>query len=358
MPLVAPGSPVERARTLADELMRPAAESVDRTVVPRSHVDAWARAGLLGLAGPPSHGGGGTPAPVVREVTEVLAGACGATWFVTAQHATPLAALTASGNAALRDRWLPGLCSGEVLAGVGVAQLRRPGPPAVTATRVDGGWRFDGHVGWLTSWGLCDVLLLGGASPDGRTVLVLLPARETDGLTASEPLALAVMSATGTVALDLDGLLVADEDVVDVQPTGQWLAADAAKTANVGPHTFGLQREAMRRLDDTAARRGDATAAALAQQLGREGDRLRRVAYVLMDDVPAQEQLDDRLAVRAAALDLSVRATTALVAATGGRAMALDAAPQRLAREAVFHLVQAQTAPVREATLQLLRDVS
>jgi hypothetical protein len=38
--------------------------------------------------------------------------------------------------------------------------------------------------------------------------------------------------------------------------------------------------------------------------------------------------------------------------------MSLDAAPQRLAREAVFHLVQAQTPPVREATLQLLRDVS
>ena len=358
MPLVPPGSPVERARALADELLRPAAESVDRTVVPRSHVDAWARAGLLGLAGPPSHGGAGAPAPVVREVTEVIAGACGATWFVTAQHAMPLAALTGSGNQALRDRWLPGLCSGQVLAGVGVAQLRRPGPPAVTASRVPGGWRFDGHVGWLTSWGICDVLLLGGVSADGRTVLALLPARETDGLTASEPLALAVMSATRTVALDLDGLVIGDDDVVDVQPTGQWLAADAAKTANVGPHSFGLQREAVRRLADTATRRGDATAAALAQQLGLEGDRLRRVAYVLVDDVPAQDQRDDRLAVRAAALELSVRTTTALVAATGGAAMALDAAPQRLAREAVFHLVQAQTAPVREATLQLLRDLS
>jgi hypothetical protein len=36
----------------------------------------------------------------------------------------------------------------------------------------------------------------------------------------------------------------------------------------------------------------------------------------------------------------------------------LAAAPQRLAREAVFYLVQAQTPQVREATLQLLRDVS
>ena len=47
---------------------------------------------------------------------------------------------------------------------------------------------------------------------------------------------------------------------------------------------------------------------------------------------------------------------TALVAATGGAAMSLDAAPQRLAREAVFYLVQAQTPPVRQAVLQLWRD--
>ena len=358
MSSAASGSPLDRARALADELLRPAAEQVDRTVVPRSHLDAWGRAGLLGLAGPVSHGGGGSPAPLVRQVTEVVAGACGATWFVTAQHSMPLATLTASGNEPLRERWLWGLCSGEVLAGVGVAQLRRPGPPAVTAIRVAGGWRFDGRVGWLTSWGICDVLLLGGVSADGTTVLALVPAREGDGLTASEPHALSAMSATRTVSLELAGLLVADADVVDLLPTAQWLAADAVKTANVGAHTFGLQREAVRRLDETAARRSDATAAALAQQLGSEGDRLRRVAYVLVDDVPAGEQLDDRLAVRAAALELTVRTTTALVAATGGGAMALDAAPQRLAREAVFHLVQAQTGPVREATLQLLRDVS
>lgn len=349
--------PVLRARALADELLRPAAEQVDRTVVPRSHLDAWGRAGLLGLAGPREHGGGGAPAPVVREVIEVLAGACGATWFVAAQHATPLAALAESSNGVLRERLLPGLCAGEVLAGVAVAHLRRPDRP-VTATRTADGWVLDGHVGWLTGWGICDVLLLGGSTEDGRTVLALVPAQEAPGLRASAPLALAAMQATRTVTLDLGGLEVAEQDVVDVLATRDWLAADAAKTANAGPHTFGLQSEAVRRLAQTASRRDDGTAAALAQQLGREGERLRRVAYTLVDEVPAGEQLADRLAVRASALELVVRTTTALVAATGGAGMSLDAAPQRLAREAVFHLVQAQTAPVREATLQLLRDLS
>jgi alkylation response protein AidB-like acyl-CoA dehydrogenase len=349
-------SPVELARSLADDLLRPAAEQVDRSVVPRSHLDAWGTAGLLGLAGPPAYGGAGAPAAVVREVAEVLAGACGATWFVATQHAMPLATLAASSNEELKQRLLPGMCDGSLLSGVAVAQLRRPGPPAVVATRTDGGWRVDGHVGWMTSWGICDVFLLGAVSPDGDVVLAMVPAREGAGLTASEPLQLAAMQATRTVTLDLDGYVVRDEDVAAVAPLDDWRAVDAAKTANPSPHTFGLQREIVRRLADTASRRDDGTAAALAQQLGREGERLRRVAYTLIDDVPAREQLEDRLAVRASSLELVVRSATALVAATGGAAMALDAAPQRLMREAVFHLVQAQTGAVREATLQLLRE--
>lgn len=354
-----PTSPaVLRARSVADTLLRPAAEQVDRSVVPRSHLDAWGAAGLLGVGGPPEYGGGGAPAAVVREVTEVLAGACGATWFVATQHGLPLASLAACANAPLRDRLLPGLCTGAVLSGVAVAQLRRAGPPAVTATRVGGGWRLDGHVGWMTGWGICDVVLLGGLSPDGEVVLALVPARDGGGLAASAPLELAAMQATRTVTLELDGLLVADADVVETTDAAGWLDADRQRTANAGPHHFGLQRECTRRLAETAAQREDATAAALAQALAAEGERLRRVAYTLLDDVPPQEHLQDRLDVRACTLELVMRTATALVAATGGSAMAVHAAPQRLAREAMFLLVQAQTRTTRQAQLQLLRELA
>ncbi len=348
--------PVARARRLADELIRPQAEQVDCSVVPRTHLDAWGRAGLLGLAGPRSAGGGQAPPAVVREVTEVLAAACGSTWFVATQHVTPLVTLSASDNATLRDRLLHGMCTGEVLAGVAIAQLRRPGPPAVTATRTASGWRFDGSVAWMTGWGICDVFLLAGLTPDAEVVQVLVPAQAGGGLTASSRLPLAAMAATGTVILELEGFSVDRADVVAVGDLENWLAKDAAKTANAGPHVFGLHRECVARLLETSSRRDDATAAALAQQLAQEGQRLRRVAYTLIDDVPPDEAIADRLAVRAAALDLVVRSATALVAATGGSAMSLDAAPQRLLREAVFSLVQGQTGPVREATLQLFRD--
>ncbi len=355
MPTQTASPPVLVARALADELLAPAAEEVDRTRVRRAVVDRLAAAGLLGLTGPAAYGGGAAPAAVQREVTEVLAGACGATWFVTTQHAMPLATLAASGNEGLRDRLLRPMCSGGALSGVAVAHVRRPGPPPVTATRVDGGWRFDGTVAWMTSWGLCDVFLLGGTSPEGEVVLVLLPAREGPGLRATPPMRLLAMQASSTVALDLDGLLVPDADVARVAAAEEWLAADRAKTANVTPAVFGLHATVVRRLRETAERRSDTTAARLADTLAAEGTDLRDHAYALIDDVPDTERLDERLRLRAAALELVLRAATALVVATGGSAMSLDAAPQRLLREAGFFLVQAQTPAVREATLRRLQ---
>jgi hypothetical protein len=55
---------------------------------------------------------------------------------------------------------------------------------------------------------------------------------------------------------------------------------------------------------------------------------------------------------RAACLDLARRSTTALLAATGGRGMDLSHPAQRLAREADFYVIQAQTVDGRAATLR------
>ena len=348
--------PVRAARDLAEQRLAPDAERVDVEGVDRSRVDEVAAAGLLGLGGPREYGGTDVPEPVRREVTEVLAGACGATWFVGTQHALPLQALGRSDAVALKERHLRALCTGSALAGVAVAHLRRPGAPAVTARRRDGGWAFDGTVGWATSWGLADLLLLGGRSPDGEVVLALLPAVAQPGLAATAPMRLAVMQGTSTVALRLSGLAVADADVVEVARADDWLEADRLKTANATPAVFGLLATVVRHLAATAERRDDRTAAGLARALGQEGDDLRQQAYALLDHVPPYEQVDDRLALRGASLELVVRASTALVVATGGSAMSLSAPPQRLAREALFHLVQAQTPAVRDATLQRLGE--
>ena len=344
------------ARELAERRLVPHAERVDVEGVRRETVDELAAAGLLGLAGPRGYGGADAPPSVQREVQELLAGACGATWFVAHQHTNPVQSLGRSDNVALKERHLRALCTGGALCGVAFAHLRRPGPPPVAATRTPGGWTFAGTAPWVTSWGLADLLLLAGVSPAGEVVLALVPARDQAGAQAGPPMRLAVMQGTCTVALRLADLAVADTDVVEILRRDDWLEADRLRTANALPAVFGLLDTVVGRLGALARQREDDLAGELAGCLGEEAADLRRAAYALLDHVPLYEQVDDRLALRAASLELGVRAAAALVAATGGSAMALSAPPQRLAREALFHLVQAQTAPVRAATLRQLLD--
>jgi hypothetical protein len=64
------------------------------------------------------------------------------------------------------------------------------------------------------------------------------------------------------------------------------------------------------------------------------------------------EQLAEASDHRAACLDLGQRATTALLAARGGSGMDLNYPAQRLAREAAFYVIQAQTVDGRAATLR------
>jgi hypothetical protein len=325
---------IEHAQRLADDLLRPHAAEVDRTRVPRSHVDALAEAGLLGLAG--------LNAPedeVARQVHELLAGACAATWFVIAQHFTPVKELTASPNEALRARYLDQLVAGSRLAGVAFAHLRRPVPP-VTCARAEGGWVFDGRVPWMTAWGLCDVFLLAGRAGDEQ-VFVLLPAQEAPGLRASEPLPLLAMQATATVTLTLEGLFVPDADVVTVRAHDAWVAADRERTADVTPAAFGLHTEVVRLLEQRAP--------ALSYRLAGEGARLRQRAYALIGDA---DRYNERLGLRAQSLDLCMRSATALVVATGGSAMELANPAQRHLREAAFLQVQAQTPALRALMLE------
>jgi hypothetical protein len=295
---------------------------------------------------------------VDAEVVEVLSGACGATLFVVLQHRLPQ--LTARGSygagtpgpAAQRHR--AGLSSGRTRAGIALAHLRRPGPPSVRAEPRGAGWRFTGAADWCTGWGLTDVVMVAGTAPGDRIVLALLPARETGGLRAGPPLRLSVMGGTRTVALALDDLAVGPDDVLAVLDGPTWRAADAARTANVTPAALGLLRRVVVALAALGEERERPEAGEAALTLAGRAAALRADGYALSTEVAPAERQAERVTLRAEVAALTVRAAQALVAARSGGALLAGSPEQRWAREATFHLVQAQTAAVRAAQLAAL----
>lgn len=141
---------VGAVRELGERVLGPAADDCDAGEVPAAHVRALARAGVFGLSGPD------VPAAVEREVQEILAGACAATWFVQIQHpgtAIRVQRAVAAGRSTLTvgERvWAAAdlaaaLLAGSVVGGTALAHVRRPDRP-VRAERVPGGWRVTGRV--------------------------------------------------------------------------------------------------------------------------------------------------------------------------------------------------------------------
>ncbi|HEX3394642.1 MAG TPA: acyl-CoA dehydrogenase family protein [Acidimicrobiales bacterium] len=356
---------VAAARGLADELLAPAAQDTDQAaVVPRSHLEALAEAGLCGLAGPGGYGGRAAPPSVTRPVYEALAGACGVTFFVWVQHHAPVRLLARSQNAELRDRWLAGLCQGSVLGGVAFAYLRRPGPPAVVARTVPGGWTVRGVAPWVTSWGLARLFAVAAVvSPDeptggdaGQAMFFLLDADAAGAsVRPSPPLAMSAMGASATVRLVFDDLFVPADEVMSTIDLGHWRGRDRAATSQPHPAPFGLATTATRLLVDQARVASGADRPAVeeaARSLVAELDRCRSWAYALSDsDRSGEGHLGELVDARARSLDLAMRSAQALVAATGGRAMGLGHPAQRLVREAAFWSIQAQSAALRTATL-------
>ena len=309
-----------------------------------------AEEGLLALKRPAEFGGPDLPDPEVRRFQEIVARYSGALAFLQTQHQGISGMLASSPNRALAEAYLPHTANGGRLVGVGFSQLRRPGPPMVTATAVDGGYRIDGRVPWVTGFGFFHEFTVGAQLPDGRAVFGLVPLRETPEVRPTPPMRLAAMEAAGTVAVDLDGFSLAKERTIAIRPAGWISGSDEINIAQQGSFALGCAQAGLDVLAGNAARRGLAFADAAHERLQRDLDGIREESERWAGKA-STENVPERLDLRARMIDLMVRCAHAAVVSSSGAANSLDHPAQRIFRESLVFSVSAQTGPIMEATL-------
>lgn len=319
-----------RAARIADDVLFTAATEVDAAdLVPTSHLDALAEAGLYGLSGPIAAGGLGADAVTATRVVEVLAGGCLSTTFIWLQHQGVLGRISESA-AEVRDEWLAPMCRGKARAGVAIAGIR-PGVEPLRARTVDGSWVLDGEVPWVTGWGRIDVVHVAALDHTGDVVWLLLDAVDSASLRV-ERARLVAVDASGTVTVRFTGHVVAGDRLTSRTSYDAWQAADLAALRGNGSLALGVAGRCARLLDSTD----------LATALGAVRDRLDTSTA---GDVPA---------ARAAASELAWRAAGLLVVAHGSRAVLRDQHAGRLAREAMFLLVFGSRPPIKTELLRIL----
>lgn len=344
----------ERASSLVEDQLHPGAAEVDKAgFFPGSNLAAIGQLGLFGMVAPISLGGVGLSAAEARAMLRLLSSGCGATTFAFAQHHGATGAAAATENGELRDLWLSRLLS-DTLAGTAFAHVRRLGEPVLRATPANDGWVLSGSAPWVTSWGSAEVMSVAAKTDDGRLVWVLLPAEEAAGLEVEKRFDLMVFQATQTVALRFDSLRVESSQVLSVVDFGRWAVRDRALSARPSPLCLGIGDRALAELSMVAPDTAASMEPWWSGQLVAAEDQCQ-----LVDDAIVANAVDDALvattaAARSAALLAVQRLTTTLLAASGGSAIERGHTAQRLSREALFYVIQAQSPDGKAATIDAL----
>jgi alkylation response protein AidB-like acyl-CoA dehydrogenase len=326
---------------LVEEVIAPQAVQVDVTEVPPSHISALRAVGYFSWTVPHEYGGAPVPPAVKLAVDDLLFGADPSTALVVTHHASPVAqALSAGTPAALA--LLPRLAAGERIGAAGMSQIRAwPDRPSLLATRVPGGYRFDGVVRWLSGWGLADTAYIAAVDEQSLTYVFAIADLTQPGITAT-PLPLAAVQGSRTVSLAVAGYFVPDEFISQVTGIAEWSQADglgdaggrrspAAPLPTAGP--VGLGRAAL--ADALAAYPGEPSLLRLSAEL-------ERAAVTPLPEPEWRVQLDA----------LAARATTAGLIASGGQGILTSSIAQVRARAALFLQVRALSDRVRPARLR------
>ncbi len=348
---------MHEAEAFLSEVVVPNASAMDRDPEAlRVGLKGLCERGLMALRRPTAYGGPEMPEPLFRDFQEEVARASGALAFLQTQHQSAVAMLARSDNADLKARMLPFMADGSRLVGIGFSQLRRPGPPMVRAEPCAEGYRLTGQVPWVTGWTFYPEFLAGASLPDGSAIFGLVPLenRHADGgsIRVSEPMRLAAMEAAMTVQVELDNWLLPASETAFARPPGWIHKNDLINIALQGFFAVGCARGGLDCLRSAFEKKGDPAIGEALELLSREVATCRR--QLAEAQSVGEDTSEERLALRAWAIELAVRCAHAAIAATGGSANATDHPAQRVYREALVYTVSAQTAPIMRATLARL----
>ncbi len=315
-------------------------------------LDGLCSRGLMALRRPDAYGGPGLSEIEFRHFQEEAARASGSLAFLQTQHQSAVSMISKGDNRDLKAEYLPQMADGRKLVGIGFSQLRRPGPPILTADPVDDGYVLNGQCPWVTGLGIYPEFLIGASLPDGRAVFGIVPFQDSDGISFGPVMRLAAMESPQTVAAELKGLHLPMDRVAFHKPPGWIHSNDLINITIQGFFAVGCARAGLDVVLRAYERKGTDFIKSAYDRLVEELQWCRQAMVDAQDASTEDVTTDEKLRVRAWAIDLAVRCAHAGVAASSGAANSLDHDAQRVFREALVYTVSAQTGPVMRATLE------
>jgi alkylation response protein AidB-like acyl-CoA dehydrogenase len=353
---------LELTRDLAAAELAPRAAEFERAKrFPREVFRTLGKAGLLSLAYPEEHGGGGQSYEVYLQVLEELAGAWLSVGIGVSVHTLACYPVAAYGTAEQRARWLPELLGGELLGAYCLSEPQSGSDAAALQTRAvlegdgdDAVWVVDGTKAWITHGGAADFynLLVRTSGEGPRGVSCLLADAATPGLSAAPPERKMGAGASTTAQIRLEGARVPADRLIGAEGQGFEIAMSALDSGRLGiaACAVGLAQAALDAAVDYAKGR---------RQFGRPIAEFQGLSFLLADmatsvtaaratylaaarlrDAGRPFSIDAAMA-KLFATDMAMKVTTDAVQVFGGYGYVEDYPVERYMREAkVLQIVE------------------
>lgn len=203
--------------------VKPKAVEIDRDPQAlKIALQGLAKRNLLTVHIPQEYGGQGFTHHEYHLFKKILGRYSGALLFLQTQHQTAAKFILNGTNEILKTTYLPDMCNGKRLIGVGFAQLRQWRKPPVIAVRCENGYRIENAtVRFITGFNFFQEIILGFvAEVDNQMqeIFALIPfinstENSHNTLQFSAPMKLTVACATNTVSLQIKNWFIPDEKV-------------------------------------------------------------------------------------------------------------------------------------------------
>lgn len=323
-----------------------------------SALDGLCKRELMSLRRPAEFGGPGFPEPLFREFQETVARYSGSLAFLQTQHQSATSMIVKCDNEKLKKETLPKMGDGERLIGIGFSQLRRPGPPMLTADKVDGGYLLNGTVPWVTGFSLFHEFVIGATLPDGNAVYGVVPFTDTDrekgSIKFGEVMRLAAMESPQTVVANLENFLLPDEHMTFIKTRDWIMNNDMINITLQGFFAVGCARAGLDQVYAAYERKKSEFILETYEKLTDELDDCSMQMREAQKNVDEELTTDKKLRIRAWAIELAARCAHAGITANSGASNSVKHPAQRVYREALVFTVSAQTSDVMQATLERL----
>src|SRR3954467_12012432 len=179
----------QRIREVAQQEVRPRMLEVDESCdYPMDVHRALSDAGYIGLGIPPEHGGGGASSVPFNAYVEELAKVSGTASLMAAYVKLTSLPIMLAGTDEQKQRFLPGLASGEQLGSYALTEPGVGSDPAALQTRAEkrgDHWVLNGQKRFIGNGGLSDlyVVFARTGDPGAKGISAFVGPGDSDGLT-------------------------------------------------------------------------------------------------------------------------------------------------------------------------------